>query len=471
MHATPPHQDVLDRPPPWPLELEPGELEPRMAWARRQGHPRYPWPEVPIGAWRAALGRIEEVTRALLAGEQAALPVPDRPAARALGVAAFTSGMGPLLGLNAAAGELHLEGERADELTAVLAAHLVHGRARAARIHGELTRASRVLAAAGIRPLVIKAGHTARVYFPEPGTRPAADLDLVVEPATWELAEAALNEAGYTRRRGQRRPPRSEWLAPGAGTASGSRLRSLELCHVDDPCPLDLHASLDRDFFGVRTVRLPSPRRPFRELGLSASSEGSIPSPSGQPSRQGRVATAPSPAGETPPTAPTVDVLEQPALLLLHLLHASEGLHGLTLVRLVELVLMARRDRASGALDDAGALALLEESGAARFVYPALTLAERLAGGTFPPALLEAAAREATPRMLRLFQGMSPAHAQRPTRSSLAESFMWCATPGEWVGRALHMALPAPAGSLPALARLYGERATRVLRGRVGLGG
>ena len=415
---------------PWPVELDPDEIADRLRWARQRGHPRYPWPEIPVGAWRGALGEIEEATRTVLAGGTASLPERDRPGTRALGVAAFTSGMGPLLGAWAGSGALEAPGE----VGAVLEAHLFHGRLRAVRLAAELERAAAALAGAGVRPLVVKAGHTARVYFPEPGARPAADLDLVVTPPEWRAAEQALARAGWMRVGGQRRPLKSEWLAVG----SPSRLRSLELAHGDDPVAIDLHASLDRDFFGVRTVRLPgAARRPF-PMALAA---GDVPA----------------------------DVLAQPELLLFHALHASEGLHSLTLVRLAEIVLMIRRDRATGALEERAARDLMERTGAGRFVHPALVLAERLAPGTVPAGLLEAAAARATPRMHQLLAGLSPSDAQRPTYSTLAESLVWCATPAEYLRRGLHMLAPAPAGGLRALADLYALRVRRVLRGRVGV--
>ena len=411
--------------PPWPLELDATEVERRLRWGRERGHPGFVWPEVSVDAWRAALREIEEVAREVLGGGRARLEPRDPPELRALGVAAFTSGTGPLLGWWIDSGAVSAGGS----VASLLRLHLAHGRARAERSQAALVRAAEALAEAGIRPLVIKGGHTGRVHFPEPGTRPAADVDLVVGPERFAEAEGALAAAGFTPTGRQLRPLKSDWLAPGSSDAP----RSLEVAHAESQYALDLHSVLDRNFFGVRTVGLPGARtRPAPELG-----------------------------------AP-VDVLEQPALLALLALHASEGLHGLTLVRLVELALVARRDRASGALDGGNLLRLLDRAGARRFVYPALVLTEKLAPGTFEPALLEAVTYAATPRMRRVVEGLRPADAHRPEELSLRDRFMWCDGPADHLRRALHMLLPAPAGRSPGkLAAIYGERVRRVARGRV----
>src|SRR5690606_25676834 len=162
----------------------------------------------------------------------------------------------------------------------------------------ELTRALDTLARAGIPGTVLKSAHTARAYFPEPATRPAADLDLAVPAGEFVAAERALLHAGYTLQKRQPYPRQSTWIPPGAPT----RLRSLALVHAEDPYTLDLHASLDRDFFGIRTVRfgpLDAGTRPWPEMH------------------------------------PAARALTQPLLLAYLAVHASQGLHNLTLLRLV----------------------------------------------------------------------------------------------------------------------------------------
>lgn len=401
----------------------------RLHWARRQGHPHYLWPGLEPAAWRAALAELERVATAALRGAPVSLEAASG-GPRALGVAGYTSGLGPLVGHWIETGVV-----RATEpLAALFRLHLEHGHRRAARQRQELERSATALDAVGVRALVVKSAHTAR-YFPERGTRPGVDVDLVVAPAQLERAEEALRRAGYTLAARQHRPAKSDWLPPGVEPFP----RSLELLHSGSQYAVDLQASLERNFFGVRTVRV------------------------------GRVEEVPSRAA--PELGPGLSVLAQPALLAYLALHASEGLHNLTLVRLVELVLVARRDAASGELVWPELARLLEDVGGTRFAYPALALAERLAPGTVDPAVLGPATRAATPRMRRIVEGTSPGRAQRLDMLPLAERFMWCATPLDYGRRLAHMAAPAPAGrSLRRLADTYAERAYRLLRGRVGTG-
>ncbi len=216
----------------------------------------------------------------------AELETPAGVGARTLGVAAFTSGMGPLLGHWIESGALTAE----PELAALLGLHLHHGRERARLLTEELHRAVSLLAQAGIIPIVIKGMHTGAVYFPEPGTRPASDIDLVVGPAEAEAAGAALFAAGYEETNRQSRPYKSDWVPPGASRT----LRSLEVTHRDNPLTLDLHTTLDRNFFGVGTVA-------FGPLGDSATRRHTV--------------------GDA-----QVRVLEQPLLTASLAAHASEGL-------------------------------------------------------------------------------------------------------------------------------------------------
>ncbi|HEX7120128.1 MAG TPA: nucleotidyltransferase family protein [Longimicrobiales bacterium] len=439
----------------------------RFRWARRRGHPGYLWPDVPIAEWRASLEAIERVAAALLArggmpaalggvaeatgatpatGSRPEMPAlapasgPARPHAHApapalgpvtltlpggtlaLSVAAYSSGLGPWLGHAHESGALEAEGEAG----ALLRLHLEHARARARRLEAELLRTLDVLAGAGIRATVLKGAHTARAYFPEPATRPTADLDLAVDD--FAAAERALERAGYTLARRQPRPRQSTLVPPGAPT----RLRTLALVHADDPYTLDLHASLDRDFFGVRTIRF----GPLAE------------------------ATAPWPA-----LHPGARALHPPTLLAFLAVHASQGLHNLTLLRQLELVLVARADAAAGRLRWPELVACLERAGALRFAYPALALAERLAPGTIDPDALTALAAAATPRMRRIVAGLRPSGAQRPERLSLDERLMWARGPIEHARRVMYMAWPLWIGASPGeLRRIYAERAGQVLR-------
>lgn len=411
-----------------PLELAPDQVEARFQWARRHGHPEYLWPDVAPDSWRSALREIQRVTGAVLASGRPHLAASGATALRALGIAGHTSGMGPLLGHWIGRGQVDAD----PAVRQLFQLHLRHGRLRAQRLRDVLNTVGSALAHLGIPTLAVKSAHSAVAYFPEPGARPAIDVDLVVPRGRFDDAEEALQRLGYTAGAREMRPRKTTWLPP-----DSSRLpRSLELLHADSQYAVDLHSSLERNFFGVRNVR-----------------------PTLAPGH---------PGVNCPQLGPHVRVLPQPELLLFHALHASEGLHNLTLVRLVELVLIIRCDQASGSLDWGAFQALVRDREAGRFCYPALALAERLAPGTVHPGVLEELERAATPRTRRVVARLSPAEAQRLDGLWLGDSFMWCSGPIDYVRRGLHMLLPAPVGrSLPRLLRQYRDRLYRLLRRRV----
>ena len=424
------------------LDLTPELIQERLRWAREQGHPFYLWPDVSVGEWRSSLLEIERVTRRVLADDSPpVLVLPNAADARKMdtrkmGVAAFTSGMGALLGYWIEVGKL----AAAPEVSDLLSLHLHHGRERARLLTDELHKAVELLTAVGIDPVVIKGAHTAHVYFPDPGTRPTSDLDLVIVPDEVGEASRAFRKGGYVETTRQGRPFKSDWVPPGASTT----LRSIEVAHRDNPLTLDLHTTLDRNFFGVGTVSLgplgaSSTRR--HVLETSGGSEGVA-----------------------------VRILAQPLLAASLAAHASEGLHNLSMVRLVELVLVLRRDRARGELAWADLCSVLERADAMRFTYPAFEMAERLAPGTLDPVFRSRLRDAAPPRMLRVMEGLQPFSAHRFEDMSLDERFMWARGPVEHVRRALHMLWPAPVGrSLRELGRVYVNRLRRISHGRVSL--
>lgn len=428
----PPEEPASDAEIPWSLELEEDQVRRRLAWARERGHPRYLWPELEAGALDRALRDLEGVARDVLGGRRPSLEAPTRPHARALGIAAFTAGMGALVGR-------WIEDRRVEAgalPSRLFATHLAHGRLRARRLASVRERACRALADAGAPPVVVKSGHTSAVYFPEPGARPSVDVDIVVPRGSLAVAEAGLAAAGFELAHRQHRPPKSDWLAPGAARLP----RSLEMLHADGQYAVDLHVSLERNFLGVRRLD------PAPNPAAAARPDPRIPAPA--------------------------SVLRQPVLLVYHALHASEGLDHLTLVRLVELVLMVRRDREEGRLDWDGVMALLRETGEPGFAYPALALAERLAPGTMDAGVLKEVADAAPPRLRAVVDGLAPWQAQRFEVLSLRERFLWCRTPMDHARRLAHMAFPAPAGRSPRrLAAMYLDRVRRLVRGKIALRG
>lgn len=432
-HHRPPAEPAADLPLD-ATDLAPAEIERRFRWARRRGHPSWVWPQVSIPAWRAALAEVERAASQALTDPDALarLTPPADVSTEALGVAAFTSGLGPLLGHWAADGSL----EAPPGVRALLRLHLEHGRLRETRIRRELGGALDALAESGVAVTVLKGAHTGPAYFPAPGTRPSADVDLLVAPEDAEETLRALRAAGCGVVRHQERPPRWELLPP---TERERKLRSLALTHAESPWTLDLHTSLERDFFGIRRVEL-VPGHPYRH--------------------------APCPA-----VHPEARVLPQPLLTGFLALHASEGLHNLTLLRLVELVLVIRRDRREGSLEWKALAESLEDAGGLRFAAPALELAERLAPGTLDPSFRERLGASMPPGMRREMEGLRPSGAQRMGRLSLSERFLWASGPVEHVKRALYMLWPGwLRGSPGKLARTYVERLWRLGRGRVDLG-
>jgi hypothetical protein len=399
----------------------------RFRDARRRGQPAWLWPEVAVADWRAALSALEASTGALLTGQRPGpLRAPDVAAERALCLAAYTSGLGPWLGWHLEQGQ-----QDADDAAArQLALHLRHSRARWTRLSAALETTIRVLTAAGIDVTVFKGAHTAHRLFAEPGLRPMADLDVLVPRADIERAERTLADAGYEENATSRmqRPRRSEWRPPGAPV----ELRTLTYVHERDPYSVDLHGTLDIDFFGIRTVAFSAP--------------------------------APEHTAPAPWLGPRVTVLRQPLLAAQHAVHASHGLHSLTMIRLVELTHMLQQDM-RGAGDWSALRDLLSAYDGARFAYPALALAEQLAPGTVQPQLLQHCAA-ASPRRLRAVVGrLRPATAQQIDRFALEERFMWAAGPVEHIRRVGNMLLPTgTAGSLRQLQGLYANRAFRLLR-------
>jgi hypothetical protein len=412
------------------LDAPRDEIEACFRWARSRGHPGYVWPAVPIEAWRACGREIERVAAAALRDPDAAMDarLPDGAAATTFGIAAFSAGMGPLLGLWLERGTLRAP----DDVAALLALHLAHGRARAERQRAVLATVLEALAERGIAAAVLKGGDTGGSYFPEPGTRPAADVDLVVDRADVVGAEAALAAAGFTAGVRQRRPYKCDWAPPGGA----GRLPSLALAHADAPLAIELHDSLDRVFYGVRRV-----------------SFGPVI----------RAATRPLAA-----LHPLARGLRQPLLTAFLATHASEELHHLQLVRLVELALVMRADAAAGTLDWDALGAVLERARALRFACPALELTERLAPGTLDPAFRTRLDAAATPRMRRIVGGLTPGGALRPDRLSLEERFLWTSGPVATARRAAYLIWPLHAHrSRRPLRALWTERLYRIVRGRV----
>ncbi|MGE5721546.1 MAG: nucleotidyltransferase family protein [Sphingomonadales bacterium] len=404
------------------LDISPDEVHRRFRWARRQGHPAWLWPEVPIPAWREALHRIEGAVGDVLLARSNAEPLAGDPAA--IGLACYTSGVGPLLGwwqendLLAAT----------REVAPVLELHLRHNRIRAPRMRAAAALLVETLLARNVAVTVLKGAHTEHVYFPSSDTRPASDIDLLVHERDAASAEGALLSLGYV---GAGRGPReSSWRH----SAAPREPRSLRLVHADDPWSIDLHSSLNLSA---------GPGAPVARLDAA--------DPMSSRSRW--------------PPSPGAAVLDQP-LLLLHLaVHAGTGLQNLTLLRLVELIFVIRRDMTLTGGTWEAFLALGKRTDALGFAYPPLRLCEDLAPATVPHFVLERCAAEAPPAVRAVVGRLTPATAQRVHRGSLAEHFMW--TRG-WRGRLEQLASDlVPSTSARTLWSVYERRIWALVRGRI----
>lgn len=404
-------------------DISEAEVARRFQWAKRQGRPAWLWPDISVEAWREALRQIARVTPAALSGANPPPRLDGDPAA--IGLAGYTSGMGPLLGWWARAGAI----APSPTVGAVLDLHLRHNQIRAARLEAAAIALVERLARQGVPTAVLKGADTARAYFPDPGVRPASDIDLLVRAEHVQAAEAVLRAGGFAEAsRGERE---SSWRRRDVPRLP----RSLTLTHGDDPWSIDLHSALDlRVSTGALLARL--------DLG--------------------------GPMDSRRPWAcsPAAVALDQP-LLLFHLaIHAGAGLQNLTLLRLVELSLVIRRDTAEGRLSWEAFLAMGQRTGLLGFAYPALRLCEDLTPGTVPETVLERCAHAAPRGVPRIVRRLTPATAQRIDRTSIAEHFMWS---DGWRQRAEQLAADiAPrVGSWRALWSIYEKRAWRLVRGRV----
>lgn len=405
------------------LDLPPEEVARRFRLALELGRPRWVWPELPVAHWRASLRAIEQLLRERLArpDEPARLTVPAGH--RAMGIAAFTSGTGPLLGHWAELGLLRTH----PQTEALLRLHLAHGRVRAERRAAVLADVVRRLHAAGVAPVIVKGMHTAAALFPEPGTRPMSDLDLVLRPAEAPRAEHALAAGGYLHQSSARveTPLHADWVPPG----TTPRIPSLELEHADAPFSVNLRGGFVFPLFRSRLI----------DLG------------------------EPAPGDLKPWIQPGARVLDGAWLIAYLAAHASRFRTNLTLIRLAELVLAAR-----AGVDWDRLVAVLAESGTTQFVYPAIALADRIAPGSFP--VLRDLERAALPRHRRMFAAARPADVQPAGDQELSDYVFWSRGARQTLDALLEVALPpTPLRDWPGLwvrrARLAWARATRLAPG------
>ena len=412
----------------------PAELEQRAhAWFMTRD-PRAMWPALDPAALQPAADAIGRVVPLLLGGREdggllAEIDVADDRAAYALGIAGLLTGVGPLLGWGAERGMLGVGAPAAP----VLAEHLRQGRARAARIGSGLRHAIAALNAAGITPTVMKGMHTAYAYFPDPGTRPASDADIIVAPAQVPRAEAALRDAGFTPSTHVRVPYKRDWYP----ADDDPRLHSVELFDARDRWKLEVHGGVVFDRLLNHTLDLldgAGATLPWRTFGV----EARVPAP-----------------------APLVALLA---------VHASGELSRRRLLRLVEMALVVRYEAGRGALDWDAVSATLERTRATRLAFPALAQLERLLPGTVEPALLHRARRAAGYFARRVAGRITATAPILPDQVVLSDRLMWCTSPRDLLWKASVWLRPAPSGTWRDALRVYHMRLRLLLGGRVSWG-
>jgi hypothetical protein len=400
------------------LDLPPDEAPRRIREARMRGRPRWLWPRLPVPLWRAATAEVVRATAEVLAGRAAVLDADGQIGAEALGIAAFLTGTGPLLGHWMEDGALAADADAA----ALFALHLAHGRARAERMERVLDGALAAFASAGVEAIVAKGMATARTLFPEPGVRPMGDMDLVVPAPSIDAAERALAAAGFVRLAAEyeRRPYHADWRPPDDGGA----VHSLSLLHRDNPLALNLRDRFDRHS-AIGPVRLGWP--------------------------------APGDTVPLPGVRPPARALAGPFLVAHLAAHASEARENLLLIRLVELVLAFRAGVDAAALE-----AFLRERRMAHRVYPAIALAERLAPGTVDAGLLRPLETAAGPRLRGAVAALQLDYLQRLDQPVAGGWAFAARGPADDLRAALNWVVPF---SSPArLARLYATRVRRLFR-------
>lgn len=391
------------------------------------------WPGLDADVLQRAADAIGVAVAAVLRGEQATLPWDSagQRNARALGAAALLTGVGPLLGAWLERGTLIAD----EPATRVLARHLAHSRARMERIRAGAMPVLARMEGAGLAPGIIKGFHTAHEYFPEPGARPAADIDVVVAPEHVPRAMEMLRDAGFTSEYITRSGSKSEWAPPDHDGV----VRSHALWHVRNPWKLDLHDGLNFAVI-VQEVRRRQPAALSDVLHID-----------GVPLR----------------------VCEPNELIAVLATHGSTEIYSQRLLRLVELVLVVRRAESLGRLDWDAVDASLAGRETRRFAYPLLTLAEQLAPGTVAAPVLARLRADTSRRVHAVTSRFTPTSPILEERFSLSERLLWASGVRAILRRLWRMVSPLEVAPGGARWRVYRHRASRlvsIILGRAGSG-
>ena len=131
--------------------------------------------------WQECTSRIAAVSYHVLMGRTSAPALAGDP--RAMGIAAYISGMGPLLGYWLNEGIVSAD----EPVSAVLRTHLQENQRRTTKLVAQAVAIVTALHRNGIDVTVLKGMHTAFAYLPEPAVRPMSDIDLLIEAYNGEI--------------------------------------------------------------------------------------------------------------------------------------------------------------------------------------------------------------------------------------------------------------------------------------------
>ncbi|MCC7353695.1 MAG: nucleotidyltransferase family protein [Anaerolineae bacterium] len=235
--------------------------------------------------------------------------------------------------------------------------------ANRARIERLQADAARILAAAtraGIPVIPLKgAAMLAGDYYPQPGLRPMADLDLLVPAKSIAQTTRLMEELGYTLRD-------STWKHHTFLRPDNERVVAYEE-HPDNPRPVEIHHRTAETLWGLLcdlTARAWERARPRRFLGVEA-------------------------------------LMLPPSELLLHVaVHATFNVlnHTARLVHLADIRQLAQVVTTQGEWDD---VTRGWGRSLVRFAYPAIGLAAYSLPGSIPPPVLSALEAQVSPRLVR----------------------------------------------------------------------
>lgn len=383
------------------------------------------WPDFPAEERRAAWKQIRTVVTAVLAGSDRRPVIVAREAkeARAVGMAAFAAGVGPLLGHWIERGVV----DASEPVRSLLLEHRAQGARRIAMLRGQVITLVRSLREEGVDPILLKGMHTGAEYFPDPATRTASDIDFLVRPNDAAKVASVLSRLGFAETLRSSFARRSTWMH-----ASAPRVpHSIEVDGVDNPWTVDILVGLERWYF----------RRTRRDLGDAVF----------------RTTSTVRIEGES------IRVLEQPFLTAFLALHASWHLRHMQLIRLIELILVLRKDRGSSRLSFDELEALLARTDTGRFAYPALALADELAPGTVDARILGRLAKRSSARMRRVLDRIRREELGPLNERSPDLLLAWAVGAEELAWNALEIIAPSD-DALGSTWRVLGRRLGFVVR-------